>query len=90
MFLDLGDESHGGVRACVHGGQDGDDHKEPGGGASGIHTRYHTVLLERDREREAEREKEREAEGQRDIRIYGSFGLSYLHPSLLFDVLNKD
>ena len=44
VLLYLGDEAHRGVRACVHGGQDGDDHKQPGGRAGGVHARDHTVL----------------------------------------------
>lgn len=45
VLLDLGYEPHGGVGASVHGGQDGDDHKEPGGGAGRVDPRLHTVLV---------------------------------------------
>lgn len=45
VLLDLGYEAHGGVGAGVHGGQDGDDHEEPGGGAGRIHPCDHAVLL---------------------------------------------
>ncbi len=47
MFLDLSDEAHGRVRACVHGGQDRDDNKQPWGRAGRIHTSDHVVLYER-------------------------------------------
>lgn len=48
VLLYLGYESHGGVRAGVHGGQDGYDHEEPGGRTRGIHPRHHAVLWTRD------------------------------------------
>lgn len=53
VLLDLGYESHGGVGASVHGGQDGDDHKEPGGGAGRVDPRLHTVLVVSQRHTEA-------------------------------------
>lgn len=45
MLLYLGDEAHAGIRAHVHGGQDGYDDKEPGGRAGRVHSLDQTVLL---------------------------------------------
>ncbi len=55
MLLDFSDEAHGRVRARVHGGQDGDDNKQPRGRAGGIHTSDHIVLDERNNKQTQER-----------------------------------
>lgn len=44
MLLYLGNEPHAGIRARVHGSQDGNDDKEPGGRACWIHSFDHSVL----------------------------------------------
>lgn len=53
MLLYLGDESHAGIRAHVHGGQDRYDDKEPGGGAGRVHSLDQTVLLRQKKKQSA-------------------------------------
>jgi len=51
VLLYLGDQTHAGIRAHVHGCQDRYDNEEPGRRAGGIHSLDHPVLW-RHREKE--------------------------------------